>query len=76
MCSIASGKLDVSRVTLHKFDIMFVVLWDGRSCCISGPSGQRNKIQRQKPQFKPAKIASGQSKNLEFGRLKLGTKNV
>ena len=35
MCSIASRKWDVSRVTCHKFDNMFVVLWDGQSCRIS-----------------------------------------
>ena len=35
MCSIASRKCDVSRMTRHKFDIIFVLLWDGRSCGIS-----------------------------------------
>ena len=35
ICNIASGKRDDSRLTLHMFDIGFVVLSDGHSCCIS-----------------------------------------
>ena len=35
MSNIASGKGDVSRVTLHKFDIGFVFLLDDCSCYIS-----------------------------------------
>ena len=32
---MASKKWNVSRVTRHKFDITFVVLWDGCSCWVS-----------------------------------------
>ena len=33
--TLLSGKSNVSRVMLHKFDIGFVFLLDGCSCCIS-----------------------------------------
>ena len=35
MCSIAAGKLNVSRVSRNELNITFVILWDGRNCQIS-----------------------------------------
>ena len=42
MCDIAPGKWDVSRVTLHKFDVGFLLLSDGCSCFLSLVQWEQN----------------------------------